>query len=274
MISTEDFDVMIEELLNHEPASFNMLCQIAEKTLKSSVKRWCFLDENLSGRDFEEDILNEIYIRLIKTTVSHFLLKKGVDKVNYNPEGFEDWMFKVAKNIKRDYASRVSRITTGIKDMGEDGLDNVANQACYEDKLKKDKEERLSKAFSIVLNSDVQVYKVLTWVAQSLFIVNLDVSKIKSNDLIIQMFENKTLYDMRDHIVHSSGNVSWLTLTREQLEKINNALDAFFDEERKYGDVFYKEFFMKKGGKATISDWVNRMNNLVKRVVENETLNS
>ena len=36
----------------------------------------------------------------------------------------------------------------------------------------------------------------------------------------------------------------------------------------------YSEFFMKKGGKATISDWVNRMNNMIKRVMSDEACNS
>jgi hypothetical protein len=55
---------------------------------------------------------------------------------------------------------------------------------------------------------------------------------------------------------------------------LQEALDAPYDRQRCYGHVKYREFFMKKGGKATISDWVNRMNSMIKRVTAHEASNS
>ena len=37
----DEFDIMVNELLYKNPVSFDMLCQIAEKTLRSRVTQWC-----------------------------------------------------------------------------------------------------------------------------------------------------------------------------------------------------------------------------------------
>ncbi len=68
---------MVKELLCDEKTSFSMLCHIAEKTLKPSVIAWCREDECLCGRGYENDIMQEICIRLIKTTVSSFLVREN-----------------------------------------------------------------------------------------------------------------------------------------------------------------------------------------------------
>ena len=65
---------------------------------------------------------------------------------------------------------------------------------------------------------------MLTWLAQFIFILEYDISKIKSNELIITAFENKTLYDMYDMILTASNKFPWIVITREQNEKILDAL--------------------------------------------------
>lgn len=268
MVAEQEFHTMVDELLYQEPASFAMLCDLAQRVLHSSVCRWCAADEVLCGRHYEEDIMQEIYLRLIKTTVTHFLLRdEAGGTVNMDPDGFEDWMFRVALNIKKDFANRVRRIlhhTTDLVDVegcepaGEERWDRIHN---------------LSRAFEIVLNSDAQVYKVLTWVAQCLYMMEQDVTKIESNELIIRTFGEKTLFQMRDMLMAAAQRVSWLRVTPEQQQKIDDSLNEPFDPDRVYGQVKYQDFFMKKGGKATISDWVNRMNSMIKRVMANEACN-
>ena len=41
-------------------------------------------------------------------------------------------------------------------------------------------------------------------------------------------------------------------------------LAAPFSKDVRYGDMVYADFFMKKGAKASISDWVNRINSGLK----------
>ena len=265
MVSEQEFHIMVDELLYREEASFTMLCSIAESVLRPSLRRWCAADDTLRGKNYEEDIMQEIHLRLIKTTVSHFLLRDGDGTVNMDPKGFEAWMFRVAQNIKRDFANRIRRIRMKTTDLVE-----LSEEPCEDGP---DRLGELARAFQIVLDADVQVYKVLTWVAQCLFIVELDVTKIRSNELIVSTFGEKTLGEMRDMLLTASRSVRWMQIRPEQLEKMDRALQTSYDEDRCYAQVPYREFFMKKGGKATISDWVNRMNSMIKRVMANEACN-
>lgn len=267
----DEFDAMVNELLYKDPISFDMLCRIAEKTLRPSVVNWCKAEDCLRGRGYEDDIMQEIHLRLMKTTVDYFLLRDGIEEpYNDNPEGFEDWIFFVAKNIKRDFANKIRNRDFTTDDIDDPAIGEIPSSD-YEDDTEEN-EDRLKQAFSIVLSSDVGIYKVLTWLAQFIFILELDISKIKSNELIIVAFENKTLYDMYDMILASSRKIPWIIITREQNEKILEALRKKRNDNVSYGETKYKGFFMKHNGevsgKKSISDWMNRMNDMIKRRVE------
>lgn len=267
----DEFNVMVNELLYKDPISFDMLCQIAEKTLRPSVANWCKTEDCLRGRGYEDDIMQEIYLRLMKTTVDYFLLRDDIEgPYNDNPEGFEDWIFFVAKNIKRDFANKIRNRDFTTDDIDDPAIGEIPS-GDYEDDTEENV-DRLKQAFSIVLSSDVGIYKVLTWLAQFIFILELDISKIKSNELIIAAFENKNLYDMYDMILTASNKIPWIVITREQNEKILEALRKKRTGNVSYGETKYKDFFMKHNGevsgKKSISDWMNRMNDMIKRRVE------
>lgn len=267
----DEFNAMVNELLYKDPVSFDMLCQIAEKTLRPSVVNWCKIEECLRGRGYEDDIMQEIHLRLMKTVVDYFLLRDDIEgPYNDNPEGFEDWIFFVAKNIKRDFANKIRNRDFTTDDIDDPAIGEIPSSD-YEDDAE-EKVDRLKQAFSIVLSLDVGIYKVLTWLAQFIFILEYDVSKIKSNELIITAFENKTLYDMYDMILTASNKISWIVITREQNEKILEALRKRRKGNVSYGETKYKDFFMKHNGeisgKKSISDWMNRMNNMIKQKAE------
>jgi len=267
----DEFDVMVHELLYKDPISFDMLCQIAEKTLRPSVVNWCRTEDCLRGRGYENDIMQEIHLRLMKTTVDYFLLRDDIEgPYNDNPEGFEDWIFSVAKNIKRDFANKIRNRDFTTDDIDDPAIGEIPSSD-YEN-YAEENVERLKQAFSTVLSSNIGIYKVLTWLAQFIFILEYDVSKIKSNELIISAFENKTLYDMYDMILTASKKIPWIVITREQKEKILEALRKKINGNVSYGETKYKDFFIKHNGevsgKKSISDWMNRMNDMIRRRVE------
>lgn len=47
---------------------------------------------------------------------------------------------------------------------------------------------------------DVQVYKIITWVAQAVIILAADVTKIRSNELLIDAYAEMTLFEMWDAV--------------------------------------------------------------------------
>lgn len=264
-----EFETMVNELLYCEPISFDMLCEIAEKTLKPTVAYWCNSEKCLQGRNFEDDIMQEINLRLMKTTVGYFLLRDNIEgPFNNNPEGFEDWMFKIASNIKRDFANKVRNYDFNTVDIeGNRELGVPFDEYDVDEKV-----DRLKESFKIVLSSNVGIYKVLTWLAQSVFIIGYNVTKIKSNDMIINAFENKTLYEMYDMILYASKSIPWIVINEQQNQKILSALGRKRHGDISFGETKYCEFFMKHNGeisgKKSISDWMNRMNKIIRRTIE------
>ncbi len=253
---------MISEMTDESHPSFDMLCSIADKTLRSKVKYWCATDPVLSDRDVAEDIMQNIFCRLIKTTITHFLKRKDCDGQNTrDPDGFKSWMFKVAENIKNDTAKSLRN--RDFKTRGfEDGEEEQIPEAQSDDEYEIYRREKLAEAFQIVLDSDARVYKVLTLLAQSLFILEYDITRIQSNYAIISAFSEKSLFEMRDIVLKFACKIQWIVITPKQIDKINRALNAELNNIR-IGEIKYKDFFMKKGGKASISDWINRMDKLI-----------
>lgn len=267
----EEFTEMVNEILYSKPARYDTLCRIADKTLKPTVINWCRAEDCLRGRGCEEDIMQKIHLRLMQKIVNFFLLRDGIDgPYNDDPEGFEDWMFRVAGNLKRDHANEIR-----FHDFKTENLDDLPEPAAASDDTHKDEmAERLQMAFDIAFRSNFSVYKKLTWLAQSVFILNTGVRKIESNDALEAAFADKTLLEMYGMILQAAKRIPWLRITREQNEKIIEALRKKRADGVTYGETKYRDFFMKQNGKASgkksISDWVNRMNGLIKRESEPE----
>ena len=260
----QEYETMIAELTDTTSSSFDMLCAIAQKTLKTKITHWCVADSRLRGRGMEEDIMNDVLIRLIKTTLTHFLIRKDRNgEVNRNPDEFRKWMLTVAWNIKCDAADDLGKQKEQTRGFAEGEEERIPDPSYCDDALTYQR-ERVAAAFTIVLDSDVCVYKILTWLAQSLFIIEYDITKKQSNDVIISEFSEKTLFEMRDILFGCAEKIEWITITLEQRDRIERALNAE-SRGKRIGEFQYKEIFMKKGGKASISDWVNRMNGLIER---------
>ncbi len=278
-ISKEAFDIIMAEILDEENPRFDALCHVTKEVAMPKITQMCKTDKYLRGTGCEDDIMQEVQIRIIKKVMYSFVKGKEFDadgqKYDKGPVGLQKWINRLATNLALEYIVRMKRTLAKNRGFAEGEMENLpggdGDYSRYEDDMTV---EALSRAFEIVLDSDVQVYKVLTWLAHGLFMISDEVKRIEAKDLIIQTFEEKSLYEMRDMLFAGANKIAWLKITQEHKAKINSALDAPYDSSRTYGQVTYKDFFMKKGGKGTISDWVNRMNSIVKRVMANETFNS
>lgn len=274
----EEFDTMVHELLYSDEVRFDALYRIAETTLRPKVRYWCSVEPSLRGRGYDDDIMQEIHIRLMKTTATYFLLRDGIEgPYNNDPEGFEDWMFMVAQNIKRDMANRVRSRDFKTSELE----DNSGSDVCTVHGITEEtavRIDRLKEAVAIVLSSDTAVYKVLTWLAQFVFILDNNIPKHKSNDLIIEAFEYKTLFEMYDMVLRAAQRIPWLEVTDEQDQKILDALRKKHHSGVLYGEIRYRDFFMKQNGepsgKKSISDWMNRMNSMLRRTLEEKAESS
>ena len=275
MVFTEkEFDIMVHELLDEEPISYDMLCHIALKALPRTVEYLCSTRDCLRGRGYEEDILHDTILRLINSTIDSFLKKEGTDGKNlHNPHGFSGWINKVAENVVNDYTKQIARQqnrTVPLELLNPDTIPAPEEDSGeVEEQIRK-----LRESVDIILSVDAGIYKVLTWLGQFVMILDRDITKIRSNEVLIAEFEDKTLQEMYDAILQASRRIPWLSLSQEQQDKIRAKLEKPWKKGIPYGEVEYRTFFMKSrgeiSGKKSISDWVNRMNGKINREVGND----
>ena len=265
--SDDEYRQIIEDLFYREPADAELLLAVVDRLYKNRIKSWCYSQPVLAGRGYEEDILQELKIKVLTQSIPFFFLKKGVEfGINDSPEEFAKWLQEVAKNLQTDYLRRQLAVTARTRCMAE-WEDFPQNEG---PDLAETEEQHiiLAKAFKVVLNSDSSAHIVLSWIASFLFIYEYGVKSCHVSKEIVQTFEEKTLNEMRDYLIRSAGRIPWLSLSAKQTCKLDASLKQKYDEKHTFGQMKYSTFFMKSGGKSSISNWNNRMNNLVRRVIK------
>ena len=262
VFTDEEFYQMICEVDCDNP-KYDTLCKIADKVLKPTAIKWC-TGGSLRGRYTPEDLMHDIHVRLMITIVTGFLRneRSGGD-INNNPDGFNSWLFEVAHNLIFDKTKKTK--SKQGKDVKYEAADKELHYLDEDfDEEEEIRQQALSKAFNIVLNSDRKVYITLTWIAQSLFVIQYDLKRPEATEKIIKEFQSKSLFDMWKIILAFSKQVPWLIVTPAQRQRISTALCSPMKDDILLGEVRYEEFFMSKGDKQTISDWVNRIDNMIK----------
>ncbi len=262
VFTNEDFDRMVHEVLQDEPC-FDTLCHMVQMTAESTVSYCCRKEDCLRGRDFEEDIMQTLQLKIMLHVITDFLRNSEgracAEGYNNNPQGFSGWIKRLAENEVKDLARRVRR-------RNECEL-LPSEEACASDR--REKYWQLQQAFDIVLDARSGVYIVLTWVAQFVFVLGVGVKKVRSAERIVRLFENKTLFEMYTILLDGCRYIPWLVVSEERQKQLQAALCARDADGNMYGDRHYGEFFMVKNGepagKLSVSNWVNRMNGLIKR---------
>ena len=269
--SQEEFDTMVSQVLMQEPMRYDMLCTITERLLQKRLLAWSreeWADSSAEG----SDLLNDIHLKLMQCVITHFFYhpdRQGVP--NLSPEEFEDWVYKVAMNYKIDrvraYKKQKAHTVTAID--VEEISDDLSE---LEDTM--DRRLRLRKAFAVAMDADVAPYKTLTWMAHALFLLRYDGEETETKQLLVERFQNKTLQEMYDMILQTADRLPWLVITNRQHHKIQEALYQPSGKGTRYGETCYKAFFMlqqgQPSGKKSVSDWMNRMNNLIKRKLSDQ----
>lgn len=262
VFTDEEFYQMICEVDCDNP-KYVTLCKIADKVLKPTAIKWC-TGGILKGRYTPEDLMNDIHVKLIQKISTGFLRNErfGGD-INKDPDGFNSWLFEVAHNLIFDKTKKTKNKQG--KDVKYEAADNEVHYLDEDfDEEEEIRQQALSKAFNIVLNSDRKVYITLTWIAQSLFVIQYDLKRSEATEEIIKEFQSKSLFDMWKIILAFSKQIPWLMVTPAQRQRISTALCTPLKDDILLGEVKYEELFMSKGPKQTISDWVNRIDNMIK----------
>lgn len=270
-ILPEEMQKIRQEILIQTPPSYTTLLRLVYERLRPTVARFCRQDMRMEGDSHTDDVMQAVCVRLLQTVVPRYFLRAGTEAAgSTDADAFAAWIVTVAHNVQRDYAQAEYRRRVRELPLAEEAENFLPDEDTRQDGEAEYAGELLCRAYAVVLQADAQVYKVLTWLAYSLFMIEADLSGKESKAAVCRAFSGKTLYEMRDILISASAKLPWLSLSKEQKARIDIQLEKPFDGQKTYGETTYSTFFMKKGGKATISDWVNRMNEQIRRVLANE----
>lgn len=264
----EEFDTMLDEITYHVPARYDKLCEIVGKFITPKVYVWC---KDSCNRDKDvEDVMQNISVRLLSGRArKYFVDKDGNPRPDRDPGKFGAWLEKLSRRVWLDWVEEQNR-HKGIEPEGPIGPPEPLPEVSLDDII-----EELQKAFAIVLDADASIYIKLTWLAQSILVLNADMTRIGAKDQLLRVLENRTLADMYEMVLEAADCIPWLTITDEQHARILQELQKPWKDRRRYGDVTYREFFMLKDGEPSgdksVSVWVGRMDKLVKGASERGT---
>ena len=251
--SDEEFESIAWELTKHNPVCYDTFAMVVKRMLVGYIGRICNGYCYLRDSHLQEDIFQDIYIKLQKTCITHFFLRNG--EINYDPLGFKNWVFTVAKNYIIDFAKKRGRIQ-----FNEAELDKYENTPDSSDILVSDDALcRLSDAFCTVINSNLGIHKVLTWLAVMITVCYRNQDKIDANRTVEEECTNLTLDQMLDLILSRADKITWLSIGDGQIENLRSRLDEIGKSRVRLGDMKYGDFYMKAGSIKSISDWTNRI---------------
>ena len=253
----EEFDKVLHELFVEQPARFDTLCDVVGREILPTVRSWCATDSALVGRNCEEDIVQDTIVKVIKYCITGFFLRNGRETPNDDMDEFCRWIYTVARNVKRDYSNSYrERLFVDYNELEERIGDEIG-----EDHRK----EELASVFDIVFSLDMGVHKLLAWLAVSVTILDETDKRMVATEMVVERFAKKTLDEMWAYTLKKLRDYPSLMPTESEIETVRAALDARDGLGFRLGEREFYTFFMAKGGKYSVSDWLHKINQLIKR---------
>lgn len=249
--SEEDYMMMVEEL-EQEPSCFDRMLKIAEAVLVPYVRQNCYGEL----ADLREDILQEIYLIMVKKCVTGYLRNENGEK---SADGFQAWMKKIARNKINDRLEELKR-QRELREKAK-AQNIVERGSSLSPESKEYIQRQIAAAVRNVMKTKTEPHILLTWLLVCILILARNEDKKKVNHIIKEKFCDKSLDEIVDFIEKTAGRIWWMPITAADIQTLRKSLDKQNADGRRLGDMRYGEFEMKKGILASISDWTNRMNN-------------
>ena len=265
----EEFELMLYELTELKPAKYDMMCLIARKVLEPKVKGWCYKYSSLRGRQYEDDVMQEICIRLIKICVTKFFIREEKpDFINRDPVEFCAWITAVGRHLTHDFAIKQYKYDIHTQEL----TDMVFEAPLYDD-IAEERQEKLNQAFNIALSAKKKPHIKLTWLIQGSLMIYYSLSKIDATEVMDEMLSDESLNRIWEMVQALTQRISWIYLSQDDTDNFSNELDKQLSDENTIGNTRYNYYYGNRGGKGAISDWAYRMNSYIKSRMNYEPFN-
>ncbi len=272
----QEFDLMVKEISDKNDPKYDALVRIAESFLKPYLTRQCSKYSTLRSMELVNDIYHDVILELLKSCVDKFLYR--TDTLNYDPEGFLKWIYTVARNVVSDSAKKYgTRQCNEVSIVNENG-ETIDIPSTSNPLTSVETHETLSECFKAVLQMDCELYILFAWMLRVIVLSKCDLNTVeqgkkdelvetKANEILVSAFENSTMSQIYTVIVLESKLLPWMQISDADNEMILKKLEC--DKGGvPMGDRLFSSFFMKKGGKATVSDWVYRINSRIVKIID------
>lgn len=268
----EEYYDIVNKVLEGDPLGYELLIKRAQKNLFKLIEVTC---RNAGHPAVADDAMQVTSIKIFKYFVTHYVYVGDSDEINPDYRGLSAWMKAIAENATKDTIRKQNKYYTGIdwsycgKNESEDEekgeTDIPATTPGPEEAVLKKiiNNDKLKECVDTVLSSRNAVYKVLAWLSHRILVYKHGFTNIEANKVVIKSLRNATFFEIYNFVMDESRDIEWLTFTSEQKEKISNALSKEVDG-RAIGNHTLSEMFMVKGEDGTISDWRNRLDNLLR----------
>ncbi len=256
--TTEEYAQMVEEVLGETP-KFTTLFLITYKVFEARKKVWGS-KEIYNDADLQCRIQTAFEAKVLKGTHG-FLLPGGPGSaLVFNPAGYHAWLCAVVDSQKNGVITpwfKKRNAQDGLYDKEGNEIDLPDSDGDISDRVIS--EELAAECFRRVLDSDVGVYKTLAWLAHRLYVLQGRYKASKCSEVVSLAFSEYTLNAMWEKISAVAGRISWMEISDRQRSRIEERLVEISDRGVPYGQMKFKDLFMKKGGTASVSDWINRI---------------
>lgn len=257
---------LVYDICARENPLYDSAFVFVNELLNTTVKKWCSSSSFMSCGLHDEDVMQIIQIKVAQNCERNFF--KPVDgKTEKTCEEFKAWCYVLAKRCFITYYNKQKKYREDITTEEEvtDGTVAEPSTPDTDECLDADR-ERIRESFRIVLDSKSGLHIVLTWLSVSLFMVGCNMSKIESTHLLSEKFSEITLFEMFNIVVNLSSKLKWLALDDEEFDRQREKLEVIHKKTGiKTGDMKYSDFYMAKGPEMSISDWINKINNQIRK---------
>jgi hypothetical protein len=279
MATYEELFAAIKVELQQSPEDFTSLYYFVDKKFRRSANNWAYGMQQKVGGGLGEDLFNTIFLKFCKTTKRNFFCK---DETPFDTtktlKDFHSWTKKVAENVKNsfveDYGFWKNLISDNPLGFSENPLEGEDEGSFHEaadttddfsDFIEKDYfKMNLSKAVRIVFDLKTEPHMVLAWLASAVAMVEGSYYRHEIGKVVDVFFKEKTLYEMFDFLIPCLKQFSWFEFSNEEIIEQRARLDEIHPEAHKMiGEMRFCDFYQKKGGRATISEWFTRTNSQI-----------
>ncbi len=294
----EEYEAMVREILRGE---YSLYVEIVDRILKAKFRKWaarpliqmfslehdlhsevimCLIKEARHIVQKDGSIVDPHYFQarvfiVAKGRALNFMDREGYAHGVVAGKRFEslrrelgmedaaDGAYEEQITARRTYIPMISVETGGYSEDGEEvPFEIPREETSFEDIDRVDEmEDLLRRMNDAAVSSGLAPHKVITWF---LYVTSLAFSWYNgavTKAWMEQMFSDKTLCEIVEHIAAHRTIVYTACVTEEQIVRLRVLTEQMTKSGERVGDTRFDSYCMAgKTMRATVSDWINRWN--------------